>query len=283
MDVLLVDDDEAICELTAAFLSRGDDRFDCTVSKGGRAARELLRERSFDAVVSDYDMPELDGLELLSWLRARGDETPFIVFTGRGRESVAIEAVNRGANRYLRKGGDPTTQFGLLATAIRQEVEQSRVARAVSQLARALSGERGNAFFDATVAELASVLDVDYVLVGRLVDDQQAVEIVAAQTPVPTESLVGFTYGLDGTPCADAVHRSYCRVTSGVQQAYPDDTLLAEWHIESYMGCPLFDMAGQVIGLLEALHTSPIDSDRFVEEVFDISASRIAAELELLS
>ena len=84
------------------------------------AALRLLEERRFDVIVSDYQMPEMDGLRLLRELRGRGGTTPFIIFTGRGREVVAIEALNNGADFYLQKGGNPNVQFGELRNAVVQ-------------------------------------------------------------------------------------------------------------------------------------------------------------------
>ena len=63
-----------------------------------REARDVLSKIRYDAVVSDYQMPCEDGIQFLKSLRASGDRTPFILFTGRGREEVVIEALNSGAD-----------------------------------------------------------------------------------------------------------------------------------------------------------------------------------------
>ncbi|MFW5928045.1 MAG: PAS domain S-box protein, partial [Thermoplasmatota archaeon] len=55
----------------------------------------------------------------------RREGIPFIVFTGKGREAVAMEALNLGADRYLHKGGDPRSQYGILAQAISQVVQHA--------------------------------------------------------------------------------------------------------------------------------------------------------------
>jgi len=56
-------------------------------------------------------MPETNGIDFLKLIRSRDDPIPFILFTGRGREEVVIEALNSGADFYLQKGGDPSSQF----------------------------------------------------------------------------------------------------------------------------------------------------------------------------
>jgi PAS domain S-box-containing protein len=125
--VLYVDDDELLLELTRDFLETRTDGIEVAVESSASDALDRLETESFDAVVSDYQMPGLDGLEFLETLRQeRDDDVPFIVFTGKGREEVAMEAVNLGADRYLQKGGDATSQYGILAQAIKQEVEHHR-------------------------------------------------------------------------------------------------------------------------------------------------------------
>lgn len=65
-------------------------------------------------------MPGADGLEFVQKLRECENKFQFIIFTGREREEVAIEALNRGANRYLQKGGDIKSMPLTLAHAIKE-------------------------------------------------------------------------------------------------------------------------------------------------------------------
>ena len=58
------------------------------------AALDLMNTKTYDAVISDYQMTEMNGIEFLKRVRASGNTTPFILFTGRGREDVVIEAIN---------------------------------------------------------------------------------------------------------------------------------------------------------------------------------------------
>ncbi|MFP4169846.1 MAG: response regulator [Methanomassiliicoccales archaeon] len=119
--VLCIDDDPSFLQLMEEFLSISGD-FEIATAFSGEEALQVIQDRPVDVVVSDYQMPEMDGLELLRVLREEiGSDIPFIMFTGKGREEVAMDALNLGADHYLQKGGDPWTQFSFLAQVIVQE------------------------------------------------------------------------------------------------------------------------------------------------------------------
>ncbi len=124
MKVLLVDDEPDILEQAKIFLEKEEERLSVETVASAREALNLLEKNEYDGIVSDYQMPEMDGLSVLKILRKeRQNGIPFIVFTGKGREDVAMKALNLGADRYLQKGGDPRSQYGVLAQAIVQEIE----------------------------------------------------------------------------------------------------------------------------------------------------------------
>ena len=123
MRVLYVDDEFSLLEITKSFLELGGD-FTVDIISSPLKALDLLRSDAYDAIVSDYQMPEMDGINFLNELRSRSDQTPFIIFTGRGREDVAIKALNNGADFYLQKGGDPQVQFGELRNALIQLIKR---------------------------------------------------------------------------------------------------------------------------------------------------------------
>ncbi len=134
--VIHVDDEPDFAALAADFLEREAAELSVTTETSAGAALDRLQTEHFDCVVSDYQMPGTDGLEFLETVREdRALEIPFIIFTGKGREDVAIEALNLGADRYLQKGGDPRAQFGVLAQAIDQEVEHHRTQRDLERAA----------------------------------------------------------------------------------------------------------------------------------------------------
>lgn len=128
MDLILVDDNPELIEQASVFLQKEDERFNIFTTTSPTEAYKYVQKKDFDVVISDYQMPEMNGIDLLKKLRNNDHQVPFIIFTGRGREEVAIKALNLGADRYIQKGHDVRTQYRLLANNIRQviDLEESR-------------------------------------------------------------------------------------------------------------------------------------------------------------
>lgn len=121
MSVLIVDDDPSMADLTATYLERESDEFDPIRETSPEDAIDRLGE--VDAVVSDYDMPGTNGLELLQEVRSRRSELPFILFTGRGNEEIASEAISEGVTDYLQKGSDSST-YSVLANRLKNSIDR---------------------------------------------------------------------------------------------------------------------------------------------------------------
>jgi len=122
--ILYVDDEAMLLEITGIYLRDMGFRVD-TVESGTEALAKI-REIRYDAIVSDYQMPEMDGITLLKEIRKEFPDLPFILFTGRGREEVVIQAIESGADFYIQKGGSPRPQFTELSHKIRSAVQQRR-------------------------------------------------------------------------------------------------------------------------------------------------------------
>ncbi|KXB07983.1 hypothetical protein AKJ56_02040 [candidate division MSBL1 archaeon SCGC-AAA382N08] len=124
MKILLVDDEPDFLEQTKLFLEREDERFNVSSAISAVEALDMLKKGNYDIIISDYQMPKMDGIDFLETLRKeKSRDLPFILFTGKGREEVAMKALNLGADRYLQKGGDVKSQYGVLTQAIIQEAE----------------------------------------------------------------------------------------------------------------------------------------------------------------
>ncbi|MGD9936710.1 MAG: PAS domain S-box protein [Methanoregulaceae archaeon] len=132
INVLYVDDEPALLELFRLFLGQ-EPGFQVRTAASGREALMELARSPVDVVVSDYQMPVMNGIELLKACRRDFGEIPFILFTGRGREEIVIEAIDNGADFYLQKGGEPEAQFAELLHKCRQAVRRRRAEAALRE------------------------------------------------------------------------------------------------------------------------------------------------------
>jgi len=144
--VLHVDDDPEFTELVATFLEREDDRFVVESATDADEGLARLAEDGVDCVVSDYDMPGMNGIDFLEAVREVYGELPFILFTGKGSETVASDAISAGVTDYLRKGRG-TERYTILAhrvsnavTARRSRIESERRRKRLEGILKTVPG-----------------------------------------------------------------------------------------------------------------------------------------------
>ena len=178
--VLHVDDDSGILKITKQCLEmKGPIQVDTAISVEEALVR--LEKDRYDVVVSDYKMPERDGLDFLKALRTKKNSIPFIMFTGKGREEVAVKALNLGANQCLNKVGEAETVYVELAHSI---IELAKTRRAEEKLC-----ESEEKFRDLFEKANDGLVFVD--LSGRIVDlNQKAAEIAEKRR----EDIVGKSF-----------------------------------------------------------------------------------------
>lgn len=128
--VLHVDDEPGVAEVTSRFLERHVEAITTVVETDPEAAVDRLETESFQCVISDYQMPEMNGIEFLRTVRESHPKLPFILFTGHGSEDVASEAIRAGVTDYLQKG-QGTDQYEILAQQIQNAVAKRRAEQRV--------------------------------------------------------------------------------------------------------------------------------------------------------
>jgi len=178
ISVLYVDDEPGLLDIGKLFLEDDGD-FHVDTETSAQAALTTLGKRTYDVIISDYQMPEMDGLAFLRQVRVQYPDIPFILFTGRGREEVVIEAINNGADFYLQKGGEPMSQFSELSHKIRQAVRRRK-----AELALAESRDYLNLIFSTVKAGIL-VIDAK---THQITDINPA---AAALIGLPREQIIG--------------------------------------------------------------------------------------------
>ncbi|HWQ65577.1 MAG TPA: PAS domain S-box protein [Methanospirillum sp.] len=155
--ILFVDDEKSMQDVIRVYLEESGAFHVDTVSSALEALQRIS-STPYDVIISDYSMPEMDALVFLNKLRQSGDETPFILFTGKGREELVIEAFEGGADFYLQKGEDPVVQFVRLTERIHQAIDRRRSEKQLRE-----SEERFRRVFE-TFEDLYYQTDIDGVI-----------------------------------------------------------------------------------------------------------------------
>jgi len=400
--ILYVDDEPGLLEIARLFLEETGD-FSVTTLTSAENALDSPSIGSYDIIISDYQMPGMDGIAFLKEVRHRYGDIPFILFTGRGREEVVIEAINSGVNFYLQKGGDPAAQFAELSHKIRQAVagrraeaelheneellrlfiqhapaalamldKEMRYIAASSRwrsdyhlgdrdllghshfeifpelteeikdvLRRGLTGEITSANDDLferqdgsvqwlawevrpwytaghdiggviifsedvtkrKTTELAlqtlirgmvgttgvdslrmitetvsSWLNADSVMVGEINPDGKTVRVLSML--LDGKEINDYTYTLEGTPCDDVAEKGFCLYPDNAARLFPESRDLALLNIRGYLGTPLKNYEGRLIGILCALFRNPVKTIPSMQEIMDLIAVKAAAEIE---
>jgi len=136
VELIHVDDDPAFLDTTAVFLERLLTDPTVRTETSPEAAVDRVREESFDCLISDYDMPEMDGLAFFRAVRDADVRIPFILFTGKGSEEIASQALNAGVTGYFQKGGPD--QQRRLANRVRQAVDEHRTRKVADRYSTVL-------------------------------------------------------------------------------------------------------------------------------------------------
>lgn len=284
LSLLYVDDEPGLLEIGKLFLETSGD-FTVTTALSGSEGLTGLATHTFDAIVSDYQMPEMNGIEFLKTVRKSYGSIPFILFTGRGREEVVIEAINNGADFYLQKGGDPKSQFAELAHKIRQAVSRRRAEYALQDSERRLS-DLINFLPDATFA-----IDTD----GKVIAWNRAIE---EMTGIAAPDMLGKSeyeyaipfYGERRPILIDLIFEPDDNVSRRYSNIRRDgSTLSAETDLPTPKGkriyviakaSPLYDKAGNITGAIEAIRD--ITDRKKAEEAQGESERRFRELAELL-
>ena len=134
--VLVADDDESMCETTVRLLEAITPNFRVEGVSSGAAVLDVIDDGDpIDCIVSDYEMPEMDGLDLLEAVRERDADVPFIIYTGHGNEDVASEAISAGVTDYVRKsvtGGHQILAARIESAVARRRAEAERDLQALA-------------------------------------------------------------------------------------------------------------------------------------------------------
>jgi len=256
--VLYVDDEPVLLEIVKIFLEKTKEfSIDVTTSVNDILKSEKLK--SYDAIISDYQMPDMDGISFLKYVHTELGDIPFIIFTGKGKEEVVIAALNNGADFYITKGSDPRFQFDELASNIKKAVKRRQLREGYKNSAQKLS-DLVNFLPDATFA-----IDLE----GKVIAWNKAME---EMTGVKNSTILGEGDRIYSLPFygkkQDLLIDLVLHDSKEIGEKYPqvirqDNKLISEkefpmlyggkgaylWFIAS----PLYDATGNITGAIQVI------------------------------
>ena len=153
-------------------------------------------------------------------------------------------------------------------------------AQVIPEIMEGIANSIGEDFFTSVIQQLAQAITADYTFIGRLDPSLQRVRTLALCQG--TEISDNFEYDLADTPCENVVADDVCIYPNHVASLFPLDQLLEEMGVEGYIGSPIFDRSGTVLGLVVGLYKQAIaDTDaNCIKSLLELFTGRIGAEIE---
>src|SRR5437763_14045830 len=207
--ILVVDDDGASRSLMAQILAE-DGHQVVACADGAEAMDRLEQQGEFDAVVSDIRMVDVDGLEVLDWVRGHAPETPVLLVTAFGNVDGAVDAIRRGAYDYISKPYDVNAIKLVVDRALRHRrlaTENRRLKREIREkyaLANVVGRSEGMLQVYKTAARVA-LTDATVLVVG---ESGTGKELVARAIHASSARAAGALIAVDCGAIADGVLES---------------------------------------------------------------------------
>jgi CheY-like chemotaxis protein len=240
LHILMVDDDEFFSGVVCKQL-RAEYKFQVTAAENGLQARQLIEKEpaQYDVIFTDYDMPEMGGLDLLQWILDNQIEIPVVMLTAAGSEQVAVEAMKLGAYDYVRKEHLDLQHLGIIIHAT-NERRQLRIIRAREE-------------------ERTKELQLNDLATDKVRD------VLNALTPVMNAAIAGIMseVELDGEELCLRLPEPYCIELKKILSRIRTDTKSVETSTRGLLG---------LYKLLYAHHAGMEEIDRLKTEIENQSA-----------
>lgn len=222
-------------------------------------ALEMIQSQKYDVVVSGYQMPVMNGIDLLKEIKKDNKAIPFIIFTGHGREDVVIDALNNGASYYIPQKGDLQVEFHELESHIRH-IAELKIAEIKIQDQMRREQDIINFLPDATFAidthgrviawnrameEISGVLSQDIVGKGNY---EYAIPFYHKRRPILIDFVLNESPDIDNYYPSVLKNGKILSAEEGGLLLFKEKTVYV-W----FTAAPLYDSHGSVTGAIESI------------------------------
>jgi PAS domain S-box-containing protein len=220
------------------------------------------------------------GVSSLRLATYRGEAATLGVFSDITARKQAEEMLKKGHEELERRVAERTTELARANALLQEEIaERKRAEHALRLILEGTAALTGGSFFRPLARHLASALNVRYAAVVQGL----------GRPPLRARTLAFWNgddlggpleYDLAGTPCEDVLAGEACCYSHDVQRLFPELRMLADLGVESYLGVPMVDSSGSVVGHLWVMDVHPVSDEELKLSVLKIFAARAGVELE---
>lgn len=316
--ILAIDDQPDNLTTIVAVMNSYLSDYSVLTSLSGELGIEIARKELPDVILLDIIMPKMDGYETCKILKE--DELtkniPILIITAIKTDSKSkIKALEFGADAFLSKPFDPIELAAQVKVLIRikaaenklrsektilkhlvdertieltnknidlskENAKRLKAENTLRSIATKFSSVYGISFFEKVCKHLCDTLDIEYAFVGEINNYSNNVNVKSIVKNDAT--LESFSFQLKETPSDIARHNKISSFPSNIQHLFPNDSLLVELNVESYVGIPLKNSLGDVMGIMVLMDIKPLEHESAAKTFLQIFSERVAAEMERL-
>nr|WP_321353188.1 PAS domain S-box protein [uncultured Methanoregula sp.] len=256
--ILYIDDDDTLLKLNKLYLEKTGE-FTVAIASSAQDALVMMRNTLYDAVLSDYQMPGMDGIELLKEIRREYGRLPFLLFTGKGREEIVIEAHNNGADFYIQKGPDIKAMIAELKHKLSSAIERRRTEDALQKSRQQLTdiinflpdptfvidGEGTVIAWNNAIEKMTGVRKSEILGKGNY---EYAIPFIGTRKPLLIDAVMREPY-LQEMPYTNTLNEDN-KITAEEFSPFLNEGKGANLLISAG---PLYDPAGKIVGAIETI------------------------------
>jgi len=131
VSIICIDDEPLILNISKIYL--GKKGYLVSTAECPEKALELIRKNNYDIIISDYEMPKMNGIDLFKEIKREGDPPPFILFSGKERKSIIFEIINNEIDLYISKGYNLKEKYSSISDFIANLIKERDKENVLSQ------------------------------------------------------------------------------------------------------------------------------------------------------